>query len=77
VNYTQARALIKSGDLLAWSGQCSLAAHPGGSYLLVGNGDTDQGQTVSGGWCVFDPAGTGGTYYHSPTFSGTVSGGLQ
>lgn len=61
------------GSQQAWSGQCSLAAHPSGDYLLVGNGDADQGQTVSGGWCVFNCA-TGS--YSTPTFSGSVSGGL-
>lgn len=61
------------GGQEAWSGGCSLAAHPSGDYLLVGNGDA-LGQTVSGGWCVFDCAT--GTYY-TPTFTGTVSGGLD
>lgn len=64
---------VNVGGQEAWAGQCSLAMHPSGSYMLVGNGDPDQGQTVSGGWCVFDPAT--GTYYY-PTFSGSVSGGL-
>jgi len=62
------------GVVQAWNGQCSLAAHPSGDYLLVGNGDSDQGQSVTGGWCVFDCAD--GTYYF-PTFTGTVSGGLE
>lgn len=69
------------GDVMAWAGSCSLAAHPSGEYLLVGNGDNlgaagATQQSVSGGWCVFDPTGAGGTYYHYPTFTGAVSGGL-
>lgn len=60
------------GSAQEWVGGCSLAAHPSGDYLLIGQGDQN-GQTISGGWCVLDC--TTGTYY-TPTFSGTVSGGL-
>ena len=62
------------GSVQAWNRQCSLTAHPDGAYLLIGNGDPSGAPSVSGGWAVFKCAD--GTY-HYPTFSGTVSGGLQ
>jgi hypothetical protein len=55
------------GSAQAWNGQVSLT-HMGPTHdlILVGNGDSTLGQTVAGGWCVFDCAtGT----YHLPTFS--------
>jgi hypothetical protein len=47
---------------------------PTHDLLLVGNGDTGLGQTVTGGWCVFDCT-TGG--YHFPTFSQQASPALS
>lgn len=50
-----------------WNGQVSLV-HMGPTYdlILIGNGDSTLGQSVPGGWCVFDC--TSGVYYF-PTFS--------
>lgn len=69
---TDSWASTAGQSIQAWSGQCSLAIHASGDYLLVGNGD-NQGlagavrQSVTGGWCVFDCAAQS---YHFPTFTG-------
>ena len=55
------------GAVQAWSGECSLTYLPTFDCILIGNGSSASGQSVTGGWCVFDCAT--GTYYF-PTFTG-------
>lgn len=69
---TNTWASSASQSAQAWAGQCSLALHPSGAYMLVGQGDNQGGsgavrQTVAGGWAVFDCAAQ---TYHTPTFTG-------
>lgn len=67
------------GATIAWAGASSLCYMPDTDCILIGNGENELGQTVSGGWCVFD-CSTGAYYY--PTFTGAPalnvaqSGGL-
>lgn len=65
------------GAQKAFSAECSLAYHPDDWILLGSEGDGGSGGpdwSGSAKFCVFDCA-TGSYYF--PTFSGTVSGGLQ
>jgi hypothetical protein len=59
------------GGVEALANMCSLAIHPSGDYILLGNGSDDLGQTRP--WTVFRCSDGA---YLTPTFSGAVSGGL-
>lgn len=62
------------GSTLAWAGASSLCYMPDSDCILIGNGENELGQTVAGGWCVFDcAAGT----YHYPTFTGAPALNVQ
>lgn len=58
--------LVNVGGATVWNGDCSLTYLPSLDCILVGNGEAS-GQSVTGGWCVFDCT----TYsYYFPTFTG-------
>jgi hypothetical protein len=55
------------GSNQGWNGSCSLCYLPKHDCILIGNGDEELLQTVTGGFCVFDcVTGT----YHFPVFRG-------
>lgn len=63
---------VQVGSLEAWNGANSLTYLSGHDCILIGNGQGygTPGQSITGGFCIFDcAAGT----YHYPTFTGAPS----